>query len=162
MSTRCHIAFYDKKDDALDHYQVLLYKHSDGYPNGKAGVLYHIKPFLKAFKKSRGLNDCEYAAAWLLHHLIDDHIKAMTTLFKHMVEVCKKRGDKDGVKHYSGESGVDYLGHGVCGDRQIHWDIEYFYRIYPNAVEVYEVTHDKKDYNPLPMQEWKLLKTVKL
>ena len=69
MSTRCHIAVYESEGDAKeDKHHALLYKHSDGYPEGVVPIL---EPFLKQFKEVRGLDDAEYLAAWTLRALME-------------------------------------------------------------------------------------------
>ncbi len=46
------------------------------------------------------------------------------------------------------------LGHGIC--KNFHGDIEYFYAIYPNSVDVYETPFDSIPEN------WKLLISIDL
>ena len=70
MATRAHIAFYETTKQPLDRPNVLLYRHSDGYPDTEYGVLAELVPFLRRFDRERGLDDIEYAAARLLHHMI--------------------------------------------------------------------------------------------
>ena len=67
MSTRCQIGIYRTKPTDLTKYHALLYRHSDGYPEG---VLPDITPFLETFHSQRGMSDVEYLAAWLIYHLI--------------------------------------------------------------------------------------------
>jgi len=98
MSTRCQIGFYPYEDTPLEKWDALIYRHFDGYPDG---VLPDIVPILKDFNKNRGLDDTEYASAWLVAKLKDD-----------------------------------YLNIGVSN--QFHGDIEYYYAVYPNRIEVYE------------------------
>ena len=66
MSTRCQIGFYDSMEKDLEKYEALIYRHSDGYPEG---VLPDIVPFLKEFSSDRGMTDIEYCSARLLQHL---------------------------------------------------------------------------------------------
>lgn len=72
MSTRCHIAFYNNISDiqtkTTTHWETLLYKHHDGYPEG---ILPLITPVLKEFQKDRGLDDIEYASAYLVSKIKD-------------------------------------------------------------------------------------------
>lgn len=123
MSTRCQIAVYDD-GKALEDYEALLYRHSDGYPSG---VLPDIMPFLSWWSKGRGIVDTEYVAARLLQYLCnrhDEQTKEAAKVYEH-------------VKH---EYHVDFtgtLGHGIC--KVFHWDIKYFYAITPQGVGVYEV-----------------------
>ena len=116
MSTRCQIGFYEQGEKDLNKWDALLYRHSDGYPESEHGVVATIKPILDDFQAKRGLDDLEYAAAWL---------------------VAKLK--------------TDYLNIGISNG--FHGDIEYYYAIRPEAMEVYEVNSE----NP---EEWKLLQTI--
>jgi len=46
------------------------------------------------------------------------------------------------------------LGHGIS--KEFHSDIEFYYRIYPNIVEVYDVKWGSKP------KTWKKIQTIKL
>jgi hypothetical protein len=138
MSTRCQIGFYGKGEKDLKKFQALLYKHSDGYPEG---VLPIIEPFLKEFNAKRGLSDIEYASAWCLYTIIQDHVT-------HMAEWAK-----DSPSPSCPEDGRDFLGHGICTG--FHGDIEYFYAVQPDTLTVYEV----RDEDP---KTWKKIKTIRL
>jgi hypothetical protein len=122
MSTRCQIGFYKSQPikNNLDKPEVLLYRHCDGYPGTadgkKYGVLAEIVPFLKHFHNTRGMNDIEYCSAWLIHHMIQSHIY--------------------GNKHIKIEN-RDCLVYGICPKDCFHGDIEYYYAIYPGAIDVY-------------------------
>lgn len=145
MSTRCQIGFYSKKEQKIDDFEALIYRHSDGYP-GKPdgteyGVLEDIMPFLNWFAGARGISGVEYVSARLLQYLCNQY-----------------DGDKEAqIKEYShtaSQVSLEFtgsLGHGICND--FHGDIEYFYKIYPNAVEVYETEWDSKP------KDWKLIET---
>ena len=74
MSTRCQIGFYKKKEEDLNKWEALLYKHSDGYPDTEHGVIETITPILTSFNKERGLDDIEYASAWLVAKLKADYL----------------------------------------------------------------------------------------
>lgn len=112
MSTRSQIGFYKERNSKLKSWEALIYRHSDGYPEG---VLPDIIPFLRWWKGSRGISDLEYCSARLLQYL------------------CNQYDGTDIVnKDYTGT-----LGHGICN--QFHGDIEYFYFVYPNGVKVYDV-----------------------
>ena len=78
MSTRCQIGFYEPGEKDLGKFEALIYRHMDGYP-GKAdgseyGALADIVPILQDFKKNRGLDDVEYASAWLVAKLKDGYL----------------------------------------------------------------------------------------
>jgi hypothetical protein len=121
MSTRCQIAIFDqdiiqKLNDTkflLTDWEVLLYRHSDGYPDG---VMPDIKPFIQEFINVRGY-DSEYMGACLIVYLKHWH--------------C---GDKmpisEGHKLELNEFAIDVLCHGIC--KSIHPNIEYFYAISRN------------------------------
>ena len=146
MSTRCQIGFYDNpKQKNLRKFTALVYRHSDGYPGKEDGsdygVLTDIVPFLKWFNKERGLSDTEYAAARCLQHLCNTYDTQVT---------------KDS-KQFFGTPNTDdagLLGHGIC--RGFHGDIEYFYAVYPDRLEVYDTPFDAEP------DKWKLIETIKL
>ena len=134
MSTRCQIGFYERKEQAHDDFKALICRHSDGYPgtvDGKQyGVLPVIIPFLRWFAGARGISNPEYVSALLLQYLCNEYDNPLE----------------------GGFTGVP--GHGIC--LHIHGDIEYFYKVYPNAVEVYAVGCDNAP------EKWTLLQTVGL
>jgi hypothetical protein len=146
MSTRCQIGFYESKAQPINQWEALLYRHSDGYPGEankpNSGVIPDILPLLKDFAKTRGLSDVESASAQILYHLIAE-------TQRHRAEF--RAGTK--LPEYKN----DYTGHGICKD--FHGDIEFFYRIYPNALEVYEVPFHAQDGPP---ELWKLLQAIPL
>jgi hypothetical protein len=146
MSTRCQIGIYESKDKDFGEWDALIYNHSDGYPDG---VIPIIEPMLRRFAKERGLTDTEYAAAWLLHELIASHVQGGI-----------KNREEWGVPGMP-EDGKDWLGHGICKD--IHPYIEYFYKIYPNALEVYEANIPwEGDTNGYDKAHYKLINTIDL
>jgi len=120
MSTRCQIGFYEPEVKDLNQWEALIYRHSDGYPDTQHGVIATVVPILKQFDKDRGLDDIEYASAWL---------------------VAKLK--------------TDYLNIGIC--KGFHGDIEYFYAVYPDRMEVYDTR--TMDSDP---SQWKLLQTIGL
>ena len=127
MSTRCHIAIYTSKGAAKsDNHHALLYKHSDGYPEGMLPIL---EPFLKQFKEVRGMGDTEYLAAWTLHALMKESLQ-------HSMETRKYLIEQHGGCETIPENGMQGVGFGICA--QMHGDIEYIYKIYPNVLEVFE------------------------
>jgi len=127
MSTRCQIAIYESGEKHMDEWDVLLYRHSDGYPGDEIGpgVLSDIVPFLRWWKDNRGLGDTEYTGARLLQYLCNQYDNQGKSY----------EWNKDWDSEHP--MGVGELGHGIC--KAIHGDIAYFYRIYPDAVEVYKV-----------------------
>jgi len=150
MSTRCQIGFYKTKYEPITEWSALIYRHSDGYPDG---VLPDIQPFLEKWAKGRGLADVEYISARLLQYLCNEYDCDMRV----HEEKNKKEWEAQGKEYpehcrFSGK-----LGHGICKD--FHGDIEYFYRIHPDVIEVYEVGDiwDKFDSN-----EFKIIQTIEL
>lgn len=136
MSTRAQIGFYESVTQKIEKPEVMIYKHSDGYPNG---VLPLLEEFCTKYAKSRGLSDTEYAGAWYLYALIDEHVKSMKELAKNYPSLNRNK------------DGHDYLGHGIC--KVFHGDIEYFYRVHPNEIMVYETHGDKTS-------QWKHINTI--
>lgn len=124
MSTRSQIGFYESENTNLTKPDVLLYRHWDGYPEG---VLPDILPFLAWFDKARGLDDIEYAGARLLQYLCNQADKST-------LESAKKYPNIIGKEISKGFTGT--LGHGIC--KGFHVDIEYYYAIYQDRVEVYD------------------------
>jgi hypothetical protein len=109
MSTRCQIGFYESTEQTLAKPSALIYRHSDGYPDTEYGVVAQLLPWAKAFEKKRGLSDAEYAAARGLIALV----QAADTLY-----AC--------------------IGYGICGDHELHGDIQYYYRVDPSGISVYD------------------------
>ena len=140
MSTRSQIGFYPSRIPKLSHPDAVIYKHSDGYPSGNLPLLV---PFLRLFNERRGLTDTEYASAWTLWHLINEHVKQ-----------SKK------WKFSSNKDGIDCLGYGICGGHGktkdcFHEDIAYYYAVRPTCLETYHVVGPT-------IASWKLLKTISL
>jgi hypothetical protein len=132
MSTRCQIGIYEEKDSELKDNEVLLYKHYDGYMEGTLPLL---KEFVNDFLKSRGFWDTEYLGARLIQFL------------------CNNADEAHKSMEFTSSS-FDFTGYGIC--KHLHGDIEYYYALYPDRIEVYEVDFDFKDY-----KDFKKIKTVK-
>jgi len=71
MGTRCQIGFYKPEVKDLGNFEALIYRHWDGNPES---VIPSILPILQDFKKNRGLDDVEYASAWLVAKLKEDYL----------------------------------------------------------------------------------------
>jgi len=140
MSTRCQIGFYKERPKNLNKFEALIYRHSDGYPEGESGVLEAIVPFLKWFKAERGLNDVEYASARLLQDLCNRYDNHSMEFDRKINNIAKARSPFTGL-----------LGHGISKD--FHGDIEFFYAVYPEGVSTYEVEWDKNGAKE--PKEWK-------
>ena len=143
MSTRCQIAFYEEEPKELSKPKVLLYRHSDGYPEG---VVPDIKPFLEWWEREgRGIRDIEYVSARLLQYLCNKYDG-------HSEELRKENNWGKEEKGFTGETG-----YGICKD--FHRDIEYLYVVYPSVLKVYEVQgFDWEDIDSAV----KLIETIKI
>lgn len=143
MSTRCQIGFYATPDKPIEKPDALLYKHSDGYPEG---VLPLLTTTLEKFVSRRygGLSDTEYASAWVLYAFMDEHVKS----------ILAWREESPSMRDYYPEDGWDCIGFGICQD--FHPDIEYYYAISPNTLKVYGVNWDQ---DPL---KWQLVNTIQI
>lgn len=125
MSTRAHIGFFEKEPTEAERTkpEVLIYKHSDGYPEG---TLPQLVEFCVSFNRERGLRDTEYATARC--------VQFMTNY------------DDDGMREWYAETPTmgtykqSYLGYGV--GTGFHGDIEYYYVVTPEEIKVYEVSYD--------------------
>ena len=76
MSTRCQIGFYDRlSTDVLVPPDILLYRHSDGYPNGAHGVVATLMPIIWDFLRKRGFWDMQYLAAYVVAQFLgEEHL----------------------------------------------------------------------------------------
>ncbi len=137
MSTRCHIVILDNHDPeaSLENPSVIIYKHSDGYPDG-GGVLATLAPFMKRFTESRGWDSC-YLPAQLLYAFIKDSREGMRRMYERMVE-----RDPEDTYYQKQLAAVDddFLGYGISS--QYHGDIEFAYVIQQGKVDVYECGWD--------------------
>lgn len=149
MSTRCQIGVYRKDEKDLNKWEALIYRRSDGYPEG---VLPDIIPFLKWFKTARGISDTEYVSARLLQWLTNEYDGVTAEIQKELKTTLPQHLSNDTTSGYTGT-----LGFGICKD--FHGDIEYFYAVYPNGVRVYEVTYSEKKQDP---SKWILLRDINL
>ena len=144
MSTRCNIGFYVADADPIKKPEALLYKHSDGYPDG---VLPELIPFVKEFKSKRG-HDPEYLAARYMQYLgnLYDGVDLSDPEMRKFLSTFHKYKDGDLV------AGV--LGLGICN--VIHCDIEYFYAVYCDVIKVYECHYSSKP------KDWELYNEISL
>ncbi len=140
MSTRAQIGFYRQGETNLNNWEVLLYRHSDGYPGyptgEEYGVLPDIVPFLRWWSRTRGISDIEYCSARLLQYL------------------CNKIDEESNKKAPKGLTGT--VGYGICKD--FHGDIEYYYAIFPDRLEAYQIPTTAPEITT----EWKKITTVRL
>lgn len=153
MSTRCHIIVQDGSQE------IILYRHSDGYPDGKYGMVATLAGFLPGFVEARGLHDAEYLAAQLLAFMVKDsaaHCLASHLQYYTRLEKAAGKLDAYDVARRDklvASAGNDYLGFGIC--TELHSDIEYCYIISEEGVEVFETPFGAARGN------WKRLSTKK-
>ena len=134
MSTRCQIAVFEgsikdkleNQDFLAKDWRVLLYRHSDGYPEG---VLPDILPFIKEFDRVRG-HDTEYLGACLCAYLKYWHCGEAQKQYPH--HNLKINGFE-----------ISVLSAGIS--KAIHWDIEFFYAIDKDNLYIFDVTLTKED-----------------
>lgn len=114
MSTRANLIINDEHDT------IQLYRHSDGYPEGKYGVLEELKKALPFAWPTPRMEATDFAAA--------------------IVRAWKESG---GNIHIDGIAELDITGRPRGGT--LHGDIDYFYVITPSkAAEKWEVkTYDR-------------------
>ena len=128
MSTRCQIGFYESGEEDLSKFEALIYRHCDGYP-GK-------------------LN--EYKGGKVEYGVLSDIMPILR-------DFNKNRGLGD-VEYASAwlvaKLKGEYTNIGIC--RVFHADIEYFYAVYPDKVDVYETPFDAG------CERWRKIRTVKI
>lgn len=107
MSTPCQIGLYENNKRT-----VLIYGHSDGYPDGKNGILNILVPLVKDFIKNRGYYDAMFLSAQIVYKLIEN---------SHNQDYFKDENK--------------YSGFGIS---QNIVAIEYFYKIDEFGIEVFE------------------------
>lgn len=131
MSTRCMLGFYHSEETEerpdLEDPHTLIYRHSDGYPEG---VLPDIIPMLVYFSKERG-NDPQYQAARVLQYMMNMSDKNANEWRMRQTNNEKKPFDIEKADTY------ELLGYGIS--MELHGDIEYYYAIYPDRVDIYKV-----------------------
>lgn len=112
MSTRCQIIF-----EGCD---VVIYRHSDGYPEGASGVIKALKASVANFVKWRGYDEC-YMPAHVMHDLIAEHKKELDKYIRRE----KKAGG------YAAYEQAKYIGYGIESypdeSAYLHGDIEWLY-----------------------------------
>lgn len=139
MSTRSNIALYTGTKPNLLSPDILLYRHSDGYPDA---VLPDLIPFLKRFAKARGWDEPDYMAARLIQHMcnLDDAACSQFNSSRKKYENCE----------------WSLIGYGIDGDRVFYADIEYAYAIKPKfRLEVYKTVFDLSQ--PQDPKRWRKL-----
>jgi hypothetical protein len=129
MSTRCHIIVECPEWKT----QTILYRHSDGYPEGQHGVLASLVPFVKRFMENRGWDPC-YLPAQILADQIHQSREYMRRHYQESADEAKSTDMKDYYLKRLAESENDFLGFGISD--QIHGDVEFIYRVTPAGIFV--------------------------
>lgn len=168
MSTRCQIGFYGKmapEERNLRKFEALIYRHSDGYPDSDNGVIAELMPVLQEFDKVRGCGDAEYCAARTLQRFCNKYDNAMRENLLGMAnQESLSENMRTGAKRLLAEP--VFNGYGICN--AFHGDIEYFYAVYDNRVEVFSAfgsdglglsTFDEVADHP---ERWSLIQTVSI
>ena len=132
MSTRAQIAIEGSK--------VLVYKHSDGYPDG---VLPILSPFVKDFMESRGW-DPDYMVARLAQR------------------IANARDGEMGKLPADAKAPFDaFLGVGI--DCEVHGNIAYLYRVTRDGtIRVCVLRSGRKGTDPWNTTAWVTEQTIPL
>ncbi|MBC8217395.1 MAG: hypothetical protein H8E73_02915 [Planctomycetes bacterium] len=156
--TRCQIGIYSSKDKKFDEFDVLLCRHFDGCPGTpdgqKCGMLADIVPFLAKWVEVCGICDAERCGAQLLRFLCHKYDQ---------IVLGEPYGDYSDFLDKIADEGswACRTTHGIS--RRFHWNIHYFYKIYPNAVEVHAPRFNLDLDEPQPIfDEWQLLRRVSI
>ena len=131
MSTRCHIIVEDKEYGT----KTILYRHSDGYPQGPAGVLATLVPFVKRFIENRGFDAC-YMGAQIMCDQINQSREGMRTYYEKSIATDKEAGKepRDYIVESLANLENDFLGFGISNE--IHSDIEFIYHVSKDGIHV--------------------------
>jgi hypothetical protein len=134
MSTRCHIIVEDPQYGD----KTILYRHSDGYPEGPNGVLATLVPFVARFIKHRGFDAC-YMGAQIMCDQINQSREGMRAYYTdRLARAMFEHGDDHFLVESARESldnlDNDFLGFGISSE--IHGDIEFIYRVTPEGINV--------------------------
>ncbi len=122
MSVRGQIGFYSNNEMCLENYNILLYIHRNSTPEY---VIPIIGSVLENKSKYRNYINYEYLSAWILYEFMSKRVKLNLEKDKYIVGI-----ENDGIP------AKDFLGFGIS-DR-IHVDIEYFYCIFPNRIDIFK------------------------
>jgi len=131
MSTRCHIIVEDPSSGD----KTILYRHSDGYPNGEHGVLASLVPFVARFMKHRGWDPC-YLGAQIVCDQINRSREYMRKYHLDAIDRFNFEGKGNAGYHVGALERIDddFLGFGISSG--IHGDVEFIYRVTPEGIHV--------------------------
>ena len=134
MSTRCSIVIHDPEENRT----VLLYKHEDGYPEGKGGMLYAISKIVRHFMEHRGYFEVAYLGARMMHGLIEAERDYFREVYGKRIAEAEAEGDKEEAERW-GESLKYQLdkvtGYGILPF--IPGDVDFVYVVTPTAIHVH-------------------------
>jgi hypothetical protein len=131
MSTRCHIIVEDKEYGT----KTILYRHSDGYPDGPNGVLATLVPFVARFMKHRGFDAC-YMGAQIMCDQINRSREGMREFYEKRLAKDKAAGAEpsDYIVESLANLENDFLGFGISNE--VHSDVEFIYHVSENGIHV--------------------------
>jgi hypothetical protein len=131
MSTRCMIK--------VAGHEPVIYKHSDGYPDGKPGVLATLTPFLKKFFKYRPADDGAYLLARILDAFMQDDRKYRAAFERSHTPLTTLTAREKRENREERET----TGYGIEPEMN-HSDIEWFYVVdmEDRKVQVYTTTRE--------------------
>jgi len=158
MSTPCNIAIYETAERAdKDDWDVLLYVHHDGYPKEESGgMLEPLEEFVKRFTK--------YHRDWNSAHMGARLIQRLTNAYdEHMAEIYMALSSVDEEDYAIIQEITRTLSFGIS--KTLGGGIKWLYKIYPMAIEVWEVTRTQvyvgiRGEGDESMQEFILTQTI--
>lgn len=116
---------------------VAVYRHNNGEPGGRYGVLHDLLPVLRAFKAAAGYHDLGYLTAHVVHRFVATH-------HRWLAGFVRRRKALPGFDPRDYEQ-QKYLGFGVEPFEEpngvLHGDLAYVYvvRFSPPAADLVEV-----------------------
>jgi len=171
MSTRCQIEFVcnSKSEGKKRVESILIYRHSDGYPEG-------VIPDLKKFLKWLGgrIEDIEYASASFIYWSKRRFEELYYNYdFKMVGDKFKQIGNKKKWSDPQDFNSTLLIGFGICEKDCFHGDIEYFYQVITNInwdnnlhnklmgvkIKCFDVPFKERE---LIRKDFKLIKTIKI
>ena len=136
MSTRAQITI-DGEDGGM--FELSVYKHSDGYPEG---VLPFLRQFVAEFHKYRRHDPSYFIAQLLRHWAVYDHLKGLTLGGMPLSRPECSEG------HYKQ---FQYLSWGI--ETQLHVDLEFIYHVTKDGtIEVRKPIHENTPFGVWDMK----------
>jgi len=122
MSTRCQIQ--------VEGSAVSIYRHSDGYPGTKDGVVAALKPICEEFLKYRGWDE-ESMVAQICARLVAAAHANIDEFYDNENPFHANRSKED-REAWIAQSKC--AGYGLC--TELHWDIEYLYVVTREGIKI--------------------------